>query len=145
MHELSVAQNIADAIASEAMKNGASAVREVDIELGELMQLDREALEMMLKVTMSGPMFKGTVLRLSVAEASFSCRRCGGRWGMDEVKKQLASVSPDLLVREPDSNELPLHFLPYLYPAFVRCPLCGSSDTSADRGEEIDLKRLVLE
>lgn len=145
MHELSLAQGIIDAVISETKKNGGKAVREMDVEVGELMQLDCGALEAMLKALMTGPMFSGAVLHLSVAQASFSCRGCGARWGMDEAKRQLASVPGSLKVREPDSEELPLHFLPYLYPAFVRCPECGSSDSSAVGGEQISLRRLVLD
>jgi len=58
---------------------------------------------------------------MHVNEASFSCRRCGAKWNMTDAKKELEQVPDSLRIREPDSKELPLHFLPYVYSAFIHC------------------------
>ncbi len=119
-------------------------MKEIDIEVGQLMQVDRRVLKDALTILITGPILKGAKIHLRVARARFSCRRCGHRWTMNEAKKQLSSISDKLLVREPDSRELPLHFLPYLYPAFLHCSRCGSSDVEVPEGEEIILRRLVM-
>jgi len=144
MHELGVAQSVVDAVLSEAEKNNAQKVEEINVDVGELMQIDSEALEKMLILLMKGPKLAGTRVRLNVQKASFSCRKCTGKWDMTEARKQLSSVPDDLLIREPDSKELPLHFLPYLYPAFLRCPKCGSSDIAVTQGEDIRLRKLIM-
>lgn len=140
-----MARNIIDSVLSEADRKEAKKVLEIRLEVGELMQLDRRALRFGLKLLMIGPVLEGAHVHIHLKKASFSCRRCGREWSMAEAKKQLAAVSDDLLVREPDSKELPLHFLPYLYPAFVHCPRCGSSDIAAKDGKEIRLTKLVVE
>jgi len=146
MHELSVAQSIVAAVLLEAEKNGARQVKEINVGVGELMQLDMKALEESMNLLMTGPKLQGAKVILKVQQASFVCRKCSAKWDMVEAKKQLARNVPDKLkIREPDSEELPLHFLPYLYPVFIRCPNCGSSDTSAVAGEDIRLRKLVME
>ena len=145
MHELSIAQNIVDTVLSEVQKNDAKRVTEISVDVGELMQLDRNALRFALRLLMTGPVLKGARVHMRVRKASFSCRKCDLKWGMAEAQKQLAEVPDTLRVREPDSKELPLHFLPFLYPAFIRCPGCGSSDISSKEGEEIQLRRVVME
>lgn len=145
LHELSLAQNIVDSVLSEAARKEAKKVLEIHLDIGELMQLDRKTLLFGLKLLTTGPILGGAHVHIHLKKASFSCRRCSHEWDMAEAKKQLATVPDELLVREPDSKELPLHFLPYLYPAFVRCPKCGSSDISAKDGKGIQLTRLVME
>jgi hydrogenase nickel incorporation protein HypA/HybF len=145
LHELSIAQSIVDTVLSEVKKNDAKRVTEISVDVGQLMQLDRNALAFALRLLMTGPVLKGARVRVRVKKASFSCKKCNLEWGMAEAQKQLAEVPDTLRVREPDSKELPLHFLPFLYPAFIRCPRCGSSDISSKEGEEIQLRRVVME
>ena len=145
MHELGIAQSVVDSALAEADKVKAKRVTSIEVDVGELMQLDVKALEDALRMLMRGPRLEGAAIDVRVTEASFSCRRCGAQWRMDEAKRQLEEVPDDLRIREPDSVELPLHFLPYLYPSFVRCPSCGSSDSSATEGEDIRVTRVVLD
>jgi hydrogenase nickel incorporation protein HypA/HybF len=145
MHELSIAASIVQYSLSEANKNKASRVAEMHVEVGELMQVETDVLSEALNHMMTGPRLVGAKVKVSVRSASFTCGKCGARWGMDEAKKQLSGVPRSLLVQEPDSKEVPLHFLPHLYPAFVHCPKCESSDVSVTDGQDVLLTRLVLE
>jgi hydrogenase nickel incorporation protein HypA/HybF len=145
LHELAIAQSIVESAAEEAFKAKAKRVTSIEVDVGELMQLDVKALRQAFKMLMSGPMLKGARVSVEVSPASFACNRCGERWGMPEARRQLDLVADELRVREPDSVELPLHFLPQLYPAFVRCPKCGSADSEAVEGEDLVLRRVVVE
>ena len=145
MHELSIAQNIVDFALSEADKNNAMAVSEVFIDVGELMQVEVDVLEKALGLLMAGPRLAGCSVHMQVEAASFQCRRCDASWGMEEARRQLERTPDSLRVKEPDSIELPLHFLPSLYSAFLHCPKCGSVDIVASAGEDIRLRRLVME
>lgn len=144
MHELGIAQTIAESAKEEADRAKATRVISIEVDVGELMQLDVEALERSLKALRTDPRLKDMEVRVRTTPASFSCNKCGRRWGMAEAKRQLQDVADELKVREPDSVELPLHFLPYLYPTFVKCPSCGSADSSVE-GEDVVVRRVVLE
>lgn len=144
MHELGIAQSIVESVKNEADKAKARRVLSIEIQVGELMQLDVKALEGALGTMMTDPRLKGATVEVKLSPAWFSCNRCGQGWGMEEAKRQLELVAEDLRVREPDSVELPLHFLPYLHSTFVRCPRCGSADSSVE-GEDVVVRRLVME
>jgi len=144
LHELGIAQSIVESALEEADRARAARVVSVTIEVGELMQVEVDVLKRALESLMRGPRLRGATIEVRTARAAFSCNRCGRGWGM-EVRRQLASIPDGLKVREPDSLELPLHFLPYLYPTFVRCPGCGSSDTSVAAGEDIRVRRVALD
>lgn len=145
MHELSIAQSIIDYAVSEADKNNARVVSEIRVDVGELMQVDTKALRELIKLLMTGPKLEKCKVSMHVVPASFRCRKCGFSWSMREAKRQLRQTADSLLVREPDSKELPLHFLPSLYSSFLHCPKCGSADTVAEGGEDIQIRRLVVE
>lgn len=147
MHEMTVAQNIIDSIMLEAQSKKASHVKEIDIDIGELMQLDTKVLKEGMRLLLpSIPLLKGAHVRFYRKKTSFRCRKCGSFLGVEDARRQLSKVSQDLLVRETDSKELPLHFLPYLYPTFVHCPKCSSSDMQiSEGGEDISLRKLVME
>ena len=144
MHELSVAHNVVEYALSEAARNNSNKVEEIDVEVGELTQVDPKVLSDALALFMTGTVLEGCRARVVVADASFACRKCSCEWGRPEIRKELERVPDDLKVREPDSQELPLHFLPGLYSAFIHCPRCGSSDISALSGEDIRIRRLAL-
>ena len=145
MHELGIAQSIVDFAVSEARARNSSRVAEVQVEVGELAMIDRGILSNALRTLRSGPMLASCRFRVRTRKVSFKCRKCSATWPMAEAMKQLENVAPELLVREPDSSELPLHFLPSLYPAFVRCPKCGSADLDVSAGEDVKIMRVVFE
>jgi hydrogenase nickel incorporation protein HypA/HybF len=144
MHEMSLAQSLMSSVLREMEKHNATKVLEIRVEIGELMQLDRPIFVEALTSLLEGPKLDGARLDVGVEKANFTCGRCSSKWGMEEAKKQLEKVAGDLLVEEPDSKELPLHFLPELYPAFVHCPNCGSSDVFLSEGGAIKVSKLVL-
>ena len=142
---MSLAHSVASSILSEADKHEAKKVLKIQLAIGELMQLDKGILVDSFKSLLEGPVLGGAELEVLDDRAAFTCQKCSAKWGMEETRKQLKSVAPDLLIDEPDSKELPLHFLPELYPAFVHCPECGSSDIFLTDGGVIKITRLVLE
>ena len=142
---MSLAQSVVASIMSEASKHGAKKVLKIQLAVGELMQLDKGILVESFRSLLEGPTLGGAELEVDDDRAAFTCQKCSAKWGMDEAKRQLQDVAPELLIAEPDSKELPLHFLPELYPAFVHCPQCGSSDIFLSDGGVIKITRLVLE
>lgn len=145
LHEFTVAQSIVDSIVSEAQAHHAKRVKEISIDVGQLMQIDSKILRYALSLLLTGSVLKDAKIHLKVVNVKFCCRSCGRKWLMNESRKQLSQVSDSLLVREPDSTELPLHFLPYLYPVFLHCTRCGSADICALEGQEIVIRRVMME
>jgi hydrogenase nickel incorporation protein HypA/HybF len=141
LHELSLAQSIVEATLEESRRQNSSRIMEMTVEVGELMQLDLRALRFSLKVLSDSPELKGVKFRTRLVHASFLCRKCGCRWSMKEAKEQLENISHSLLVKEPEGREVPLHFLPQLYPAFLRCPKCGSSNIDVTKGKDLRLTK----
>ncbi|HVP22957.1 MAG TPA: hydrogenase/urease maturation nickel metallochaperone HypA [Conexivisphaerales archaeon] len=142
---MSLAQSVVASILSESDKHQAKKVLKIQLAIGELMQLDKGILVDSFRSLLEGPVLQGAELEVVDDRAVFTCQKCSAKWGMEEAKKQLRDVAPELLISEPDSKELPLHFLPELYPAFVHCPECGSSDIFLSDGGVIKVTRLVLE
>jgi len=145
MHELGIAQSIVDYAVSEAKARKASRVSVIQVEVGQLSMIEKPILSNALRMLRTGPMMEGCKFRVRERKVSFTCRKCSASWAMEEAMKQLDKVPQELLVREPDSKEVPLHFLPSLYPAFVRCPKCGSADLDVVAGEDVRIMRLVFE
>ncbi len=145
MHELSIARNVVEYALSEAASSGSKRVEEVQVEVGELTQVEPDVLSRSLSMLMTGPKLQGCRVVVTTARATFECRSCSSRWGLAEVRRELDEVPDELRVQEPESRELPLHFLPQLYSAFIHCPRCGSADISALGGEDIRIRRLALE
>ena len=145
MHELGIAQSIVDYAVTEAKARKASRVAEVQVEVGELSMIERPILSNALRMLRTGPLMEGCRFRVRWRKVAFSCRKCSATWPMADAMKQLEKVPQDLLVNEPDSKEVPLHFLPSLYPAFVRCPKCGSADLDVTAGEDVKIMRVVFE
>ncbi len=142
---MSLAQSVIASVTSEAEKHEAKKVVKISIAVGELMQLDKGILVDSFQSLLDGPMLSGAEVEVTDDRAAFTCQKCSAKWGMDVARQQLKAVGADLLISEPDSQELPLHFLPELYPAFIHCPSCGSSDIFLSDGGAIKITRLVLE
>jgi hydrogenase nickel incorporation protein HypA/HybF len=145
MHEFGMAQSIVEYALSEAEGKKAARVAEIQVDVGELTMIDRRVLSRALRLLLTGPKLEGCKVLVRKKGVKFVCRRCEGLSSMEEAMKQLRDVPEELLVREPDSREVPLHFLPSLYPAFVHCPKCGSADLEVKEGEDVSIRRMVLE
>ncbi len=145
MHALSIAQSIVDTALSEADRHNAKTIREMHIDVGEMMQVDTKDLSNALSLLMTDQRLKGCKLDLQAEVASFSCRKCNSSWGIAEVEEQLASAPDSQLASMSDSEEPPHHFPPSLYLASLNCLKCGGTDVSVNSGEGVRLRKLVLE
>ncbi len=137
MHEYGIAQSIADYMLAEAHRRKAEGVSEVRVEVAELTMVDTKVLSHALRLLMKGEVLAGCRVKVAKARSSFVCRKCSSRWTMAEAAKQIGAIPEALKVREPDSTEAPMHFIPSLAPAFVRCPKCGSADVEIEGGENV--------
>lgn len=73
MHELAVAQEIVRAVLSVAASRGATAVRSVDVDIGELEGLQAETLREAFHVEATGTPVEGASLNVTVLRAAAIC------------------------------------------------------------------------
>jgi len=145
MHELTLAQSVIELVIEETRKKRARQVTEMVVDAGELMQLDLNVLRFSLRTLGNSSVLKRAKIRVHLVRATFECRRCKQRWTMKEALNQLSVVPDSLLIREPKSKEMPLHFMPYLYATFLKCPACSSSDINVTSGKDIRIAKLSME
>lgn len=143
MHEWSIAEGIISAVLEEA---DGRRVKEVEIRVGELRDLDLEALEMAASSLAKGTPAEGARFRFIESRASFRCLRCGESWRMEKALEMVREMlAEEGYVLEEDELEPPIHFIPTLIMGLQRCPKCGGMDIEIEAGHEVELVKIVLE
>ena len=143
MHEWSIAGAVVSSLIDFARREGVKKILEVEVAYGEVMDLDRDILAEAIRVLSRGSPLEGASILLREEEAKFRCNSCGAEWGMEEA---LSSISSEIgVLEEPGGIESPLHFLPDLAPALIKCPRCGSRDFELSSGKGVRVLRVVVE
>lgn len=144
LHEWSLAEAILESLKSIAKQENTERLMEVEICYGEMMGLEPEILKFALEELSKGANIGNPRFLLSEEKASFRCNSCGYRWNFEEANKQL---SEDLgILEEPTGEkESPLHFIPDLAQALIKCPKCGSRDFEVESGRVVKIARVVFE
>jgi hydrogenase nickel incorporation protein HypA/HybF len=98
MHEFSIAVNIVDIANDYASKEGAEAVREIEIEVGELSGVVLEALEFCLEVAVKDSILEGAQRNIRRVPGLARCRSCFREFPV----KDLYSVCPECHAPAPE-------------------------------------------
>ena len=80
MHEMSIALSIVDIVAEEARREGATSVRQVVVEVGELSGVMPEALAFCYDEATCGTGAEGSKLVIEPVKAEALCRECHERF-----------------------------------------------------------------
>lgn len=80
MHELSIAMSIIDLATKEAKKSKATRVKEVELEIGEMAGVNREALEFSLHIAMQHTFLEGAQVNIVEIGSLAVCRDCKSRF-----------------------------------------------------------------
>ncbi len=144
MHEWSLAEAILEALTSLMEQEGMKSISEVEILYGEMMELELDILRFALEELSRETPMKDTKFTFSEEKASFRCNSCGYRWDFEQAHSLL---SGELGIREDPTGEResPIHFIPELAQALMRCPNCGSRDFEIESGKGIRISRIVIE
>jgi hydrogenase nickel incorporation protein HypA/HybF len=143
MHEWSLAEAILDALTSLMEQESMKKISEVEILYGEMMELELDILKFALEELSKETPMKDTKFIFSEERASFRCNSCGYRWNFEQAH---SSMSEELGIRElTGERESPIHFIPELAQALMRCPNCGSRDFEIESGKGIRISRIVFE
>ncbi|MDG6939374.1 MAG: hydrogenase maturation nickel metallochaperone HypA [Nitrososphaerota archaeon] len=134
LHETGLAASVVATVDSYRKKHKGSRVVQFEVGYGELLGLDGKALYDGLSEGLPG-----TRAVVNRTKTEFRCRRCGASWSPDGKKGSL-KIPKDALV----GGQSPLRFFPELYPAYVRCPGCGSADVRLRDGAGLKVTKVVL-
>lgn len=122
MHELAIVQQVVRAVLAEMDRRGASAVRSIDLEIGQLEGLGQEGLRKAFEAESAGTALEGTALNVAVVPAKAYCPACG-------TPKRFA-------LPEGHFTETPT----------IVCPDCGADlDLEGGRGFVVRSASMVLE
>ncbi len=123
MHEWALAEGVISTASRVAAEEGLEEITEIVVMVGELQQVDREALLFALEQQRTPNMMK-TRFRIDPIPARMRCRVCGEEWNF---KREAL-----------DNDEAEaVHFLPEIAHAFIECPNCGSPDFEVTEGRGI--------
>jgi len=126
MHEWALAEAIVWSVVDYVKANGGKAAGKVVVSLGELQAIDKEVLRYALSELIREAPFKIGEVKLVDEKAVFKCRNCGREWSLDDLKLG-------------DEVREFIHFLPEVVHAYVKCPLCGSSDYEVVSGRGVKI------
>jgi len=136
MHEWSVAYSVVKTLTENF---GGKKVLKVTLVIPQFSFLDIDLLkDAFNELKKENPVTENTELQVRIAEPVFKCRNCGREFRLSDVENQLNEV------RSSYGEEYPLHLMPELFPAFLKCPYCGSHDIEA-KGQEMYIENVVVE
>lgn len=98
-----------------ALPHNVTRISEIEIDVGVLKQIVREALQIAFEACAAGTLAEGAVLKINEIPPAALCRECG-----EEYTPDLAELS-------------------------FECPACGKASVTMVRGDEIVLKSMTCE
>jgi len=146
VHEWSLAEGIYRAALEFAEAQNVKEILEIEVGVGELMQLDLDIMKEAFHMLAKGSIMEGANIIFKIEKAEFKCEKCGYTWDFETAKEQIArNFSKDRLIKnEEGALDLPLHYMPDLIYALATCPKCGSSNFLVTQGREVKIRKIVV-
>ncbi len=88
MHELSIAMSIVEIAVEEARRNNAAVISQVDVEIGTMAGVEKEALLFAWDSVIEGTPAKGAPLKIHTVQAEARCFECGKPFQVDHFFSQ---------------------------------------------------------
>ena len=123
MHEVALAESIIEAALQMADKEGLKEVKEVRVRVGELQQLESDALDFAFSRLKKGKTSKA-LFSITMEKAELKCRKCGHVWFFSDCKLD-------------DDEKESIHFVPEIAHTYMKCKKCSSRDFSIEKGRGI--------
>lgn len=105
MHEFSIAVNIVELATEYAENENAEIVREIEIEVGELSGVVKDALEFCMEAAVKDSILEGARIKISNIKGVGRCRDCGNEFELEDLYSPCpacSSPAPELI----SGNEL---------------------------------------
>ena len=128
MHEWALAEAVITAAQQIAKEERLKEVREVNIKIGELQQVERDIFSFALSQIRPAS-FKKAKFHISTAHTKLKCRVCKHTWLFSKSKldEEIAEA---------------IHFVPEVAHAYIKCPKCGSPDFEVSEGRGVWLENI---
>jgi hydrogenase nickel incorporation protein HypA/HybF len=85
MHELSIAENIAEIVIATCKKAGADKVTRIELEIGRLSGIELDALQFALSFTLKNGLAEGAEVDYALIDGSGVCQDCSKASPMDDI------------------------------------------------------------
>ena len=129
MHEWALAEAVVTAAQQIAEKEKLKEIREVNIKIGELQQVERDIFRFALSQLKSA-IFENAKFHISTAKTTLKCRVCGNKWLFSKSKL------------DEDIAEA-IHFVPEVAHSYIKCSKCGSPDFEISEGRGVWLENIT--
>jgi len=136
MHEWALAEAVISTARKIAREQSFNEVMDVNIELGQLQQVETNIFEFALKemIKSERSLFKHTKIRVQQEKAVLKCRNCDHEWEFEDSMEKLAHERSEAI-----------HFVPETVHAYIHCPECKSSDFDILRGRGVRIDSITGE
>ena len=128
MHEWALAEAVITAAQQIAEKEKLKEIREVNIKVGLLQQVEEDILHFALS-QLKPANFKNAKFHISKAKTTLRCRVCGHTWLFRKNKLD-------------ENTAEAIHFVPEVAHSYIKCPKCGSPDFEISEGRGIWLESI---
>lgn len=85
MHELSLAMDVIDLASEEALKNDASLIYKIEIEVGELSGVEKEAFQFSLGMLARESILRNAEIKIIVIPGKARCGQCKQEYEMHDL------------------------------------------------------------
>jgi len=130
MHEWALAESIILTVLNESKKKKLKKIKEININVGELQQIELDILDFALKEIIKNynNKFENVKININIEETKLRCKICNNIWKFNEIKK-------DLKFNESEA----IHFIPEVAFVHSRCTKCKSPDFEIIKGRGISI------
>jgi hydrogenase nickel incorporation protein HypA/HybF len=128
MHEWALAEAVITAAQQVAEKEKLKEIREVNIKVGALQQVEEDILRFALS-QLKPASFKNAEFHIVKAKTKLRCRVCRHAWLFRKNKL------------DEDTAEA-IHFVPEVAHSYIKCPKCGSPDFEISEGRGVWLENI---
>jgi hydrogenase nickel incorporation protein HypA/HybF len=131
MHEWAIAMSVVSSVEKWSLERN-SEVKRVFLSIPSLSMLEVEVLLEAFNTIKKESKVCNAELEVRMRDQNFKCRSCGNVFTLNDIRDQLDPVLRDY------GEENPLHIVPSLITAFVKCPKCGSHDFEVDSSIRVE-------
>jgi hydrogenase nickel incorporation protein HypA/HybF len=130
MHEWALAESILTAALEAAEKEKLKKITEININIGELQQIEQDIFEFSLNeiIKTQGEKLRDVKIKIETEKSTLKCKSCENTWKFSDMKKKLNE----------DESEA-IHFIPEVAFVHTRCPKCGSPDFEITTGRGVSI------
>ena len=126
MHEWALAESIVTSAVEIAEKENLKKIKEIDISLGELQQIEEDIFRFALDEILKSMNLGDVEIVIETETAVFKCNNCKHTWEFEKDK-----------LNETEAEAI--HFLPEMAFVHMRCPNCGSPDFTVIKGRGVSI------